>query len=129
MEKKVLQVKTRQAHGKGAAHALRRQGLIPGVIYGKKREPAMVEVDPKALRAVLNAAGAENVPFQIAVEGGQPVTVMLKELQHSPLSRALLHADFWELTAGQRLHVNVAIHLTGVAPGVAKGGVLQQVLR
>jgi large subunit ribosomal protein L25 len=129
MEKLVLPVEQRQSRGKGAARSLRRQGLIPGIIYGPKREPAMIKVDPKRLRAVLDAAGAENVPFRISLDGGPPLTVMLKELQGEPLSGALLHADFWELTKGKKVQVEVAIHVTGTAPGTEKGGILQQVLR
>jgi large subunit ribosomal protein L25 len=129
MEKTVLPVKLRQAQGKGAARSLRREGLIPGILYGKKQEAAKVKVDPKELRSVLTAAGADNVPFQISVEGGAPLTVMLKELQREPVSRRPLHADFWELTKGQKLHVEVAIRVTGTAVGVAKGGVVSLVMR
>jgi large subunit ribosomal protein L25 len=129
MEKTVLPVELREARGKGAAHALRREGLIPGIIYGPQREPAMIKVDPKRLRTLLDAAGAENLPFQVAVDGGAPFTVMLKELQREPVSRRPLHADFWELTKGQKLHVEVAIRVTGTAAGVAKGGVVSLVMR
>jgi large subunit ribosomal protein L25 len=129
MEKQVLPVEPRQGKGKGAAHSLRRQGLIPGVIYGPQRQPAMVQVDPKRLQAVLAVGGAENVPFQLSLGGAAPVTVMVKELQHEPVTGAPLHADFWELTKGKKLHVDVAVHVTGTAVGISKGGILQQVMR
>jgi large subunit ribosomal protein L25 len=129
MEKTVLPVELREARGKGAAHALRREGLIPGIIYGPQREPAMIKVDPKRLRTLLDAAGAENLPFQVAVDGGAPLTVMLKELQREPLTRAPLHADFWQLTAGKKVEVDVAIRVVGTAIGLTKGGIIQQVMR
>lgn len=131
MEKIVLPATLREATGKGPARTLRRQGMIPGIIYGKTRKPAQIKVEAKQLKTLLDATGAENVPFQLSVDGAAPITVMLKELQREAISGAPLHADFWELTKGQRLHVDVAIHVKGAAEaaGAAKGGVLQQVMR
>ncbi len=129
MEKTVLPVERRHTQGKNANRALRRQGLIPGILYGPQREPAMIQIDPKRLRAVLASGGAENVPFQLSLDGGEPVTVMLKELQDEPVSGAPLHADLWELTKGKKVEVEVALHVTGTALGAEKGGILQQVMR
>ncbi|MFH0811092.1 MAG: 50S ribosomal protein L25 [Pseudomonadota bacterium] len=129
MEKLVLRIEARQTQGKNAARALRRRGLIPGVIYGANNTSNMVQIDPKQMRVVLRAGGAENVPFEISMDDGRQTTVMLKEIQIDPVTRVPLHVDLWELTKGKKIEVEVAIHVTGIALGSEKGGILQQVMR
>jgi large subunit ribosomal protein L25 len=129
METQTLTVERRTGKGKGAARALRRAGRIPGILYGPKRAPEMVAIDPLGLKKVLLATGAENIPFDLAIDGGEPIRVMVKELQREPLAGKPLHADFWELTKGKKIMVEVAMHVRGVAPGVDKGGVVQLVTR
>jgi len=129
MKTQTLTVERRSGTGKGAARALRRSGRIPGILYGPKREPELVAVDPTGLKKVLLATGAENIPFDIAIDGGEPIRVMVKEIQREPMAGKPLHADFWELTKGKRLMVEVALHVKGIAPGVDKGGVVQLVTR
>jgi large subunit ribosomal protein L25 len=125
-----LSATPRLRRGKGAARALRRQGRLPAVIYGHHREPETLEVDHIALRRLLQAIGGSATMVEVAIEGREPVKVLIREIQRNPVRPSdLLHVDLYEGRADEKVTVDVPVHLVGIADGVRNhGGVLDHLL-
>ncbi|MEO1935666.1 MAG: 50S ribosomal protein L25 [Myxococcales bacterium] len=126
-----IAVESRSGTGKSYNRKLRAQGKVPGVVYGSGKEPVSVSFDPKVLEGKLSESHAGiNTLFDL--EGDSSVAnrvVMVKELQREPVRGAVLHADFYEIDLTERLHVSVPVHLSGTAPGLIEGGVIEHALR
>jgi large subunit ribosomal protein L25 len=123
-----LKVQERPERGSRATRRLRRQGLIPGVVYGgADRECTAFSVDARELRRVLTAGSAV---FDVAVNGkARPVIV--KDQHHHPIRDNVTHIDLLEVRLDEKIQTTVALELSGVeeAPGVKEGGVLEHVTR
>jgi large subunit ribosomal protein L25 len=123
-----LKIEERTERGSRATRRLRRQGLVPGVVYGgTDRECRTFSVDARELRRVLTAGSAV---FDVALDGGaRPVIV--KDQHHHPVRDHLTHIDLLEVRLDEKIQTTVALELTGVeeAPGVKEGGVLEHVTR
>jgi large subunit ribosomal protein L25 len=125
----VVAAQSRAKTGKNENRRLRVQGLIPGVLYGEKKESVPLAVSPKEIGAILKSASGENTLFDLDL-GGAKRKVILKEYQLEPLKGRLLHADFYEVALDKELHVNVHIEITGTAIGVKRdGGIIDFVTR
>lgn len=126
-----LQVSTRSRTGKGAARSLRREGKVPGVIYGHGREPEAVTVETGALTKMLAGVNAATTIVEVAVDGRPPVKALIRELQRDSVRPAeILHLDLYEVRADEKITVMVPVHLVGTPDGVRNfGGVLDQALR
>jgi large subunit ribosomal protein L25 len=119
----------RAERGKGAARALRRAGRVPGIVYGHAREPQPLTIDTRELDRLLEQISAENTVVELVV-GGRSSRTLIREIQRHPFRRQVLHIDFQELVAGEKVTVRVPIVLTGSPVGVrVDGGVLDQTLR
>ncbi len=124
-----LVAEVRDATGKGAARKLRAAGRIPAVVYGRGTESRAISVDPKALVQLLQKGGAGmNTLIELSVDGTAK-TVLVKELQRDPVRGRPLHTDFYLVDLDQKVEVSVPIRLTGRAPGVELGGILDHPLR
>ncbi len=126
-----LQVRERAAAELGSRNArrLRRQGLVPGVLYGKGHARAIV-VGERDLRTALTGPSGLHAIVDVLLDGQKtPHHAVLKEYQQHPLRGVITHVDFHEVRLDQPIHASVAIHLVGESPGVKQGGVLQQVVR
>lgn len=130
MEQRELTVETRAGSGTSAARRLRRQGLVPAVLYGRGMEPVPLSVNASLLRELVHAGG-HNVVVRLNIKDGnaEPPTVMLKEIQRHPLSGIVLNVDFQKISLTEQITAEVPIILVGEAPGVKQGGVLDHVLR
>jgi large subunit ribosomal protein L25 len=125
----VVAAQSRTESGKNANRRLRGQGLIPGVLYGAKKETIPVAVSPKEIVSILRSASGENTLFDLDL-GGSKRKVILKECQREPVKGQLLHADFYEVALDKAIEVKVHIEITGVPVGVkVQGGVLDFVTR
>jgi large subunit ribosomal protein L25 len=127
MEKRELSVYLRSQSGKGFSRKLRRQGLIPGVLYGPKTDPILVSIPTVKLNRALSK-GWENVLFDLKITSdgeSKAKTAMLKELQVNPVSSELLHVDLYEVAMDKEISVEVPVEFVGTAPGISKGGLLQ----
>src|SRR3954467_3972676 len=119
----------RDTSGKGAARTLRRQGLVPAVIYGHGREPQSLALNARDLDKMLGHIQAESTVIEVSV-GGQTAKTLIREIQRHPIKRQILHVDFQALVAGEKVTVSIPIVLTGIPEGVRlEGGVLDQTLR
>lgn len=126
-----LQAAARSSTGKGAARSLRREGKVPGVIYGHGRDPEPVAVDALALQKMLIGISAASTVVDVAIDSRPPVKVLLREIQRDPIRPGhILHVDLYEIHADEKITVEVPVHLIGIPDGVRNfAGVLDQVLR
>ena len=126
-----LQAASRTATGKGAARSLRRDGKVPGVIYGHGREAEAVTIDKSALNKMLFGISAGTTILDVAVDGRAPVKALIREIQRDSLRPAeIIHLDLYEVRSDEEITLAVPIRLIGVPDGVRNfGGVLDHVLR
>lgn len=106
---------------------MRKQGRLPGILYGRGRDPQAFSVNELELRAALKAGHA----LLDAQLGGETVPVIVKDQQHHPVRGGFTHIDLLEVDLKQKIHSTVPLELIGVddAPGVVQGGVLDHVTR
>jgi large subunit ribosomal protein L25 len=126
-----LQAASRTATGKGAARSLRREGKVPGVIYGHGREAEAVTIDKSALNKMLFGISAGTTILDVAVDSRPPVKALIREIQRDSLRPAeIIHLDLYEVRSDEEITLAVPIRLIGVPDGVRNfGGVLDHVLR
>jgi large subunit ribosomal protein L25 len=126
-----LQASTRSQTGKGAARTLRREGKVPGVIYGHGRTPEAVVMDTLALNKMLVGISAATTVLDVAVDGRPPVKALIREIQRDSLRPGeILHLDLYEIQADEKVTLEVPVHLVGIPDGVRNfGGVLDHSLR
>ncbi len=123
-----LTAELRDATGKGAARKLRAAGRVPAVVYGHHRQPQSLTLDARELGRVLERVSAASV-FELALDG-TTVRALIREIQRHPVRRTLVHVDFQELVAGERVTVRVPLVFVGTAEGVRnQGGLLEEVTR
>ncbi|OEU62333.1 MAG: 50S ribosomal protein L25 [Desulfuromonadales bacterium C00003094] len=118
-----LMVNSREALGKGSARSLRREGLVPAVVYGKSFEPCALSVDPKALKKSISTEAGLNTLITLKGDGsfnGQ--VVILKDMQVDPVVGTMLHADFQVIDLSAKVSVMVPIHPVGKSAGEKEGG-------
>lgn len=124
-----VEAKLRIASDKNAARRLRTTGLIPAVLYGAKKDPRSIAVDPKQILRILHSASGHNTIFDLNVEG-ELDKAMVVEWQYEPLKGSLLHVDLKRIAMDQKMKVSVPVHVEGEAKGVKEaGGLLDLVLR
>ncbi len=123
-----LSVRRRDPSGSRAARRLRREGGVPGIVYGGDQGPIAFQVDARVLRQVLAHAGAV---LDLSVDGEDPTPVVVKELSRHPVGGNALHVDLLRVRLDQAIQATVALELTGAddAPGAKEGGVLEHVTR
>ena len=126
----VVNAKGRDDRGKNAARRLRRQGLVPGIVYGGKGGNIAVAVDPKALQKVLRSEAGRNTILKLDIAGAGATNAILKDLQVDPIKDSLLHADFYRIAMDVAIRVTVPINIRGEARGVkVDGGILELITR
>ncbi len=124
-----LSATTRDGRGKGSARTLRAEGKIPAVIYGHGRDPQSLAIDTRELEKLLSKISAESTVIELSM-GGTSARTLIREIQRHPFKRQILHVDFQELVAGEKVTVRVPIILVGVPDGVRQdGGILDQTMR
>jgi large subunit ribosomal protein L25 len=118
-----LSVQTRDTHGKRHCKRLRRQGLVPAVLYGHGESNVSLAVSHDELAAVLRHGGR-----LVDLKGGVNETALIHKLQWDTYGADVLHVDFTRVSADERIEVTLPIELRGEAPGVKEGGVVQHLL-
>jgi large subunit ribosomal protein L25 len=124
-----LSATARSTAGKGAARALRREGSVPAVIYGHARQAQSLAVPTRDLEKLLDVIAAGSTVVELSIDG-KPSRTLIREIQRHPFKKMILHVDFQELVAGEKIIVSIPIVLHGIPEGVRLGGgILDQVLR
>ncbi len=126
-----LNAEPRDLRGKGAARRLRMQGRIPAVVYGRKTASAALSIAATDLERVLSTTGGDVKSTLISLAVGKQIRqTLIREIQRHPFRPEILHVDFYEIQAHEKVTLEVPIHLVGNPDGVRnQGGVLDQVLR
>src|SRR5213593_1992506 len=124
-----LSAAPRQATGKGAARQARFHGKVPAVIYGHGRDAQPLELEAKALEKALQGVEPASTIIELAVDG-KTVRTLIREIQRHPVRPDIIHVDFYEIHAAEKVKLKVPVHLVGNPDGVRNaGGVLDQVTR
>jgi large subunit ribosomal protein L25 len=120
-----LQATARGGAGKGAARAVRREGRVPGVVYGDKKEPQNISFAYNELQPHVNTGRFMSTLVDLEVDG-TVVRAIPRDIQFEPVRDFISHVDFLRLGKGARIHVEVPVHFKNHldSPGIKKGGVL-----
>ena len=114
--------------GKGAARSVRRDGQVPAVIYGHGRDPQSLAINTRELEKLLEHISAENTVIDLSFDGKSSRT-LIREIQRHPFKRQILHVDFQELVAGEKVIVPGATGAAGrLAVQLAKNAGASQVI-
>ena len=121
----VLEASSRASAGKGAARATRRAGLVPAVIYGSKRAPTLVALDPRLIVREMQRTGWRARLYQVKA-GNITERALMREIQLHPVSDKPIHVDFHRVAAGEPVTVAVQVAFTGEhdSLGIKRGGML-----
>jgi len=123
-----LTVERRTGHGKGAARQNRRDGLIPGVIYGPEIDPVSVTINERAFRVAMKDAHGTSL-LNILLDG-KDTKAVLREMQRDPVTNRVIHVDFHAIAMNKPIHIRIPIQCVGLAKGVKmEGGIMQQTMR
>jgi large subunit ribosomal protein L25 len=127
-EATTLSLTARVPEGSRSARRLRRQNLVPGVVYGGDAGPEHFAVDARVLRNTLAHAHAV---IEISLDSAGPTPVLVKDVQRHPVRGEVVHVDLLRVRMDQPIQTSVTLELTGAeeAPGVVEGGVLSQETR
>jgi large subunit ribosomal protein L25 len=122
MASATLTATPRTGTGKGVARTLRRDGQIPAVIYGHAREPQPLSISSRDLDKLLSHISADNTVIDLALGSAGSARALIREIQRHPYKRQILHVDFQEIVAGEKVTVRVPLTLVGTPVGVRLGG-------
>ncbi|MTD46559.1 50S ribosomal protein L25 [Conexibacter sp. W3-3-2] len=122
-----LDVSSRTPGHSRETRRLRREGLVPGVVYGGGEDPVSFQIGARDLRLALATTGAV---FEVVVDGGSAVPAILKDAQRHPVRGEIMHVDFLRVDLNKPIQAPVLVELVGGddAPGVVEGGILTQVV-
>ena len=130
METVELGCEIRQTRPKGLVNRIRREGKIPAVIYGNNSATTAVAVGGADLKARVSGASRQRIlRLKSASSELNDKHVILKEVQKTPVSGRILHADFYEVDLNKSLRVAVPLRFVGRAAGIADGGILSPLER
>lgn len=121
-----LSATARAERGKGAARSLRREGQVPAVIYGHSREPQSLAINARELGRLLEHVTGSTI-IELTIDGKASRT-LVREIQRHPYKRHVMHIDFQELVAGEKVTVDVPLIYRGTPAGVREGGIFDQIL-
>ena len=125
-----LNAKSRKGAGKGAARAIRREGLLPAVIYGDKKEPVLIAISEKDFGLEMKKKGFWTRQYEINVDG-EKYRGICQDVQNDPVTDRLMHVDFLRISKDSEISIEVPVVFLheDTCPGLKLGGVLNVVAR
>ncbi len=130
METLEIQVEMREVGSKRQARRIRRDGKIPGVLYGPKTAPVPLELNKKEFsNRVAGLEGSHLVRLKSGSTALADKVALVKEMQYHPITGEVVHTDLYEVDLTARIQVRVPLHFVGKAAGVVRGGILQPIVR
>lgn len=127
-----MEAKARTAKKKNAVGRLRTQNMVPAVLYGRGEESLSLELTGKQVQTAMLTPSLLNTLVKLSITDTQPPrqeTVMIKGVQRHPVTSQVLHLDFVKISMDRPLESHIPVVLTGTAPGVKEGGILEVVHR
>ena len=124
----VLDVEKREEVGKQAAKRLRREGFVPGVVYGHGEETTPIKVPTMQISEFLKQSHGEAVSLRLKL-GKKKYNAIIKAIERDPVTGDILHLDFQILHKGEKITVEVPIEVVGTPIGVKQGGILEHLVR
>ena len=119
---------TRNETGKGVSRKLRAAGRVPAVVYGHAREPQSLSLVTRELEKLLSSISTGSTVVELSV-GSATTKTLIREVQRHPFKKQILHVDFQELVAGEKVTVEIPLVFVGVPVGVRlSGALLEQIL-
>jgi len=131
MEKITLTAQVREKAGKGVARSLRRDSMVPAVLYSHGKS-LPISMGNKEVTRVLNIEGGEHALITLKLDGGKEQgdrLALIKDYQVDPIKGSLIHVDLMEVAMNEKVKIPVAVHISGSAAGVKEGGIVQLGLR
>lgn len=123
-----LKAAVRNERGTGVARKLRQSGQVPAVIYGHGREPQSLAINTREVERLLGSISAASTVIELDLDG-RTARTLIREIQRHPYKRSIIHIDFQELVAGEKVTVSVPLRFTGTADGVRNsGGILEETM-
>jgi large subunit ribosomal protein L25 len=123
-----LTATARTERGTGVARKLRQAGSVPAVIYGHGREPQSLAINTREIDKLLSQISAASTVIELTV-GGTTSKTLIREIQRHPVKRNIVHVDFQQLVAGEKVTVSVPLRFHGVPEGVRlSGGILEETM-
>ncbi len=124
-----LSAKGRDGQGKGDNRKLRQTGYIPAVIYGHGEQTRSVAVNAHELELLFSRVHVENTIIDVNVEGEKkPIRALVREVQTHPARGNIVHVDFYQIHAGEMVHIQIPLSFVGTPVGVRNGGMLQHTM-
>ena len=128
MANATLSAEMRSDSGKGVARKLRAAGRVPGIVYGHGREPQSLSVVARDLDKLLGSIAVSSTVVELGL-GGATTKTLIREVQRHPFKKMIMHVDFQELVAGEKVIVDLPLVFVGVPEGVRlSGALLEQIL-
>jgi large subunit ribosomal protein L25 len=122
-----LRAETGREPGSRSSRRLRRQGMVPAVIYGKDLDPVVVAVDAHDLYVALHTDAGVNALINLETKGSDSQLTMAREVQRHPVRGDIVHVDFVTISLTEKTQVEVSIELTGESEGVKEGGIIETI--
>ena len=123
-----LKAAIRNERGTGVARKLRQAGQVPAVIYGHGREPQSLAINTREVERLLGTIPAASTVIELDLDG-RTARTLIREIQRHPFKRNIIHIDFQELVAGEKVTVSVPLRFVGTADGVRNsGGILEETM-
>lgn len=121
-----LPAERRESTGSSSVGRLRRDGKIPGVVYGASQDNYAIQLSDKAFRDILRHSASEQILVNLQIEGAKEANklALIQDVQHHPLNGQILHIDFNAVNEDQEITARVPVELTGEVAGVKHGGIL-----
>lgn len=130
MKETKVAARPRSDKGKGAAGRMRRTGWLPAIVYGEGKASRMIQLNEHDFMMLLKGHRSEHLIVDLEVEGETPLKVLMKEMQHHPVSGRIVHVDFYEISMTKKIAVDIPIKTVGEPAGVTQqGGLMEHVAR
>lgn len=124
-----LKAEQRRRNGTADVRRLRREGLIPAVVYGKGVDNLNLKIDERSFTRLMQEQETDNILVDLDIDGeGSSHLALVQNIQYNPLNGRLLHVDFMVVSDAQEITADVPLHLDGTPTGVRQGGVFDQLM-
>ncbi len=127
MQRVAIEAVSRESGKHGKLSALRRQGFIPGIVYGRGMTAMSVAVPVRAFERIRRTTG-ESAIVELQFDGGKAITTVVHEFQMNPIRDTYTHVDFLSISLDEPLRSRIPIRPVGTAIGLKEGGVLEHSL-